>query len=172
MGPSCVWRDAIRPDRPLLQAFCCTKPAPRDKRGRPRPHLRPWERQVEAWIRQLTPPAGHRRVLRVAGDFGTILGVSALRIDKVLEPVPIVQLQVIAIHVHMRGTGGSFADQMMADSLQSALRLAVQASKTGAVVLAAVDPRNAPSQRLLRRSGFIMRAVLANDLQEWAGQIP
>lgn len=142
-----AWRDARRDDRQLLQSFCCTVEPRRDPQGRPLSHPRPWEREVEAWIRSRTPPAGPREALRLETEEAALRAVAGMAVAEQRHGMVIVKLLAIAVNVIARGGDGTVADGAIDDAFRAALTLT---SRLGAL---------APSSSL----GYIQITSRASD---------
>lgn len=166
-----AWRDATRNDRPLLQSFSCTATSRRDRSGRRLAHPRPWEREVEAWIRSQTPPAGPNESLRLEELGPYLRAVGALALAERREGIVIVKLRAVAINIAHRGGDGTVADGVIEDVLRTATELAAAAGGTRTILVAWVDHRNLPSKRLLGRSGFALRRALPHNLEEWVVEV-
>lgn len=162
------WRDATRHDRPLLQGFSCTPDPGRTATDRPLPYQRPWERDVEAWIRVQTPPAGPGEALRIETDDVSVQAVAALVLADERQAIAIVKIQAIAVSLTVRGGDGTIADAAMTEALSQATRLSAAAGYRRTIVVAWVDERNLESQRLLGRSGFARFRRISEELFEWA----
>jgi hypothetical protein len=162
---SLKWRSAVRSDRTALQEFTCTTKAPRPPGGyRSLPHPRPWELQVQSFIRTLHPPAGPDQAYLLGEDSSGIGAVCVLADQGTSE---IVKIQAIAVSVRHRGQGGAHADAALAAGLDLAGVRARVAGFGQVIVVGWVHPRNQPSQLLCRRAGFALRRDTRDGLQEW-----
>lgn len=113
-----TWRTAEREDRPTLQEFTCTTPVPREpNRRRLLPHPKPWEFDVQSFIRTSHVPGGPDQVFLIGEDTDGI-GAACLLADQ--GNPEIMKIQVIAVSVRHRGTGGSHADEAIAVALDAA----------------------------------------------------
>jgi hypothetical protein len=105
-------------DRALRQSFACTLPAPRLANGRPGPHPRPWEREVEAWIRRQTPPAGPGELLRRGEQDGSLVALGAAALAEQADEVCVVKLHALAICTAARGGSGELAELLVEQMLR------------------------------------------------------
>jgi hypothetical protein len=160
------WRTATRGDRAALQEFTCTTKASRSSgSSRPLPHPKPWELQVQSFIRTLHPPAGPDQEFLLGEDPS---GVGAVRVLADQGTPEIVKIQAIAVSVRYRGQGGAYADEALAAGLDHAGRRARAAGLGQVIAVGWVHQRNKPSQLLCRRAGFTYRRDTRDGLQEWA----
>jgi len=164
-----IWRDAAREDRHLLQGFRCTIDHTRNRDGRPLFHPRPWEHELQSYLRRMTPPSGADQRLRLGLDVSEkLMGVSEqVRIETV-GSIAVVKLQALAISVDARGQGGQVADLTLADALIRSADLAHETGASEALVIGWVDPRNQASKGLLTRAGFNRRGNAPGGLEDWA----
>lgn len=164
-----VWRDAIRQDRNPLEGFKCTPDAPRRPDRRPIPHPKPWEESVQKWARTAHPPSGANERLRLGidSDGERLTTVGEVCLLRVVDGLAALKMTGIAIDVEHRGLGGRLADSALQDLLQSSGELAMAGGASEMIVIAWVDPRNGPSQRMLERNGFRFRSSVADDIDDW-----
>ncbi|MEU9734070.1 hypothetical protein [Streptomyces sp. NPDC048002] len=177
------WRAATKADKTLLQGFTCTEPARRLRNGRPAPHHREWELEVQTWFRSGDALAdanedaayGGRLLLGfVEGDLAVCTSHARLRNPGVETPLrkhlgfegPIRVLKAVGIARVHRGAGGLLADQALDDVLADMLD---QESSRETLVLGRVDSRNKPSERFVARNGFELLDDLpaAGQLRNW-----
>ena len=172
-APPFDWRDALREDRPLLQRFTCTAEPSKDRNGRPLPHPKPWEHDVQSWIRSRTPPAGPGEALRLETDEESLRAFGALAVVDQEGEIVIVKLQAVAISKECRGGDGEVANGALDEALGRAVELTSHAGGTITLVVAWVDPRNDASKRLMERSGFTTRGFIPGNppLEEWTLQV-
>jgi RimJ/RimL family protein N-acetyltransferase len=162
---SLKWRAAVRGDRGALQEFTCTTKAARPPGSyRSRPHPKPWELQVQSFIRTLHPPAGADQVYLLGEDSSGIGAVCVLADQGTPE---IVKIQAVAVSVRQRGQGGAHANEALAAGLDLAGDRARAAGFGQVIAVGWVHPRNQPSQLLCRRAGFAHRRDTRDGLQEW-----
>lgn len=173
VAPQFYWRDASREDRPLLQGFTCTAELPRDRNGRPLPHPKPWEHDVQSWIRSRTPPAGPGEALRLETDEESLRAFGALAMVDQEGEMVIVKLQAVAISTECRGGGGEVADGAIEEALARAVELTAKAGGTTTLLVAWVDPRNDASKRLMERAGFAIHGLIPGNppLEQWTLQV-
>jgi hypothetical protein len=163
------WRDAVRQDRSILEAFVCTDPAPRRPDKRPLPHPKPWELSVQTWIHGLHPPSGPSERLRlgfVPGDdsLAAVGEVCSVGTDGGLVAVKLTGLAITQRH---RGQGGTLADEAVGQMIDQAKELALAQGASGLIAIAWAHPLNVPSHRMLARNGFRRRGQPAPDVEDW-----
>jgi RimJ/RimL family protein N-acetyltransferase len=147
-----AWRDVERGDRRILQRFTCTED-PRYVPGRGKVHPREWELDVQAWVRGYTPPAGYREKFIIGLDDD---GVGAVCAAAVSNDTPrTVALQIVAVSRRYRGQGGAVADEALFTALRAAADLGAESGWPEVTAFGRIHPRNAPSQRMCERCGFI-----------------
>jgi len=83
------------------------------------------------------------------------------------DGIAAVKLTGIAIKVRYRGVGGELADIAVQELVRCSGELAAARGASGVIVVAWVDPPNAPSQRMLDRNGFRWRSRIAEDIEDW-----
>lgn len=147
-----AWRDAERGDRPALQQFSCTVPAPRRDDGRALLHPKSWEREVQVGIHLLTPPVADG-VLLLGEDSQGLAAVALAHFGVEHDPC-LVKLRALAVEQRWRGQGGGVADEAMVQVLTAAARHGDKSGCDVVRVLAWVHPSNGPSQRMCERAGF------------------
>jgi hypothetical protein len=163
--PESAWVDADKNHRPILQTFTCTTPRPRTAHGRTLAHPKPWEYEVQAYIRRLKPPVhGDVTLLGIIGD---ALGSVAQFVYQTHPEMPVVLIRVAAVSVDYRGQGGQLADATLEAVLgRGATDLAAD-GHSHSLVVARVNLSNTPSQALMLRHGFMPDGRRTEDLQEW-----
>lgn len=159
------WRHAVAQDRQLhLQSFTCTVPARRGRLGRPLPHPRPWEREVEAGIRTLKPPIGDG-ALQLGSD---AQGLAAVSLVYFTPRGRTAKIAAIAVATRVRGRGGKYADEALELALRAAADYGFSKYNSVVTVVGQVDPRNAASQRMSARAGLVhLDDVADGRYQEW-----
>ncbi|MDP4015418.1 MAG: GNAT family N-acetyltransferase [Candidatus Nanopelagicales bacterium] len=157
------WVDAAKSHRLDLPSFTCTTAKPRSG-GRTLPHPKPWEWEVQAFIRRLRPP--------LAGEV-LLLGIAQRRIASVVnlayytvERTPVTFIRAIAVSVEWRGQGGSLADETIVHAIRRAGSDLSALGFNRALAAGHVAPSNTPGQRLLERSGF-RRTAESDSVQRW-----
>jgi len=162
------WRLAEGADRPLLQRFECTKPAPKEKGRRAAPHPKPYEKQVQSAIRTLAVPVRGRDGVCLLGELDGELVAVALwcRMD---ADYPLFKIRLLAVATSVRGSGGAVARECLDQVL--ARIVAELAPGEVATVYGLVDHRNTPSQLMLTDRDFKLQEgapVDDPDLAMWA----
>jgi hypothetical protein len=166
-----AWRESVSTDRELLKGLRCTVEAPRDSHNRPLPHPRPWEREVEAWIRRQTPPAGPGEALRLGFHDDVLIAVGAAAFAERQDDVAIVKIRAIGISTAVRGKDGAVADATIVEMMSSAIELAEGAGATRTVAAGWLDVRNTASRRLLARHGYRFNRIPIAGLEEWVVEV-
>lgn len=163
--PKRAWIDADQNHRQILPTFTCTSPRPRSAHGRALAHEKPWEYEVQAYIRQLKPPVlGNVTLLGMVGD---ALGSVAQFVYQTGSEVPMLLIKVAAVSVQYRGQGGLLADATMEAILgRGATGLAAD-GRCQALVVARCNLSNTSSQALMMRHGFLPDGRRNDVLQEW-----
>lgn len=129
------------------------------------PHPRPWERRVEAGLRELKPPIGDRCLLLGLDADDQLIAVALV---EPFEGGRFAKLAAVAVAVAHQRAGLRYADE----ALEMALRVAADAGHgAGHPVVTAfglVDPNNAASQKMNRRAGLVHLFDEDDGLQHWA----
>lgn len=149
-----LWRFAEPTDRPLLQAFQCTDPAPRDPGRRAQPHPKPWEKGVQSAIKQLPIPrtaGGADGSILLGLEGNDLVAVSFWSSDGTGQP-PLIKMRLLAISSMKRGAGGNLARECVDETLRR-IEAELPRDQDG-IVYGLVDTSNRPSQAMLRDSGF------------------
>jgi hypothetical protein len=149
---SIQWRSAAGSDRPLLQRFECTAPAPRQSGRRASGHPKPYERDVQSAIRTLSVPVRGRDGTCLVGlDGGELVAVALwCRMDDV--DYPLFKIRLIAVATSVRGRGGAVARECVDQVLGG---IAAECEEGEVVtVYGLVDHRNSASQNLLKDCDF------------------
>ena len=163
--PKTAWVDADKNHRPLFASFTCTIPRPRTAHGRTLAHPKPWEYEVQAYIRQLKPPV--QRDVTLLGLIDGALGSVAQFVYQTHPEMPVALIRVAAVSVEYRGQGGQLADATM-EALLSRVATDLDAhGRSQALVVARVNLSNTPSQALMTRHGFMPDGERTDALQEW-----
>ncbi|MDN4598074.1 hypothetical protein [Leifsonia virtsii] len=138
------WRTARKGDRRLLQSFTCTVDRPRNWRE---PHPRPWELQVQSWVRELKPPVHGRRSVDL-GFAGPELAAVVV-VDHVEEEF--FHIPAVARALDRRGaaTGTGIVDHAID------LAAARASPDLDHIILSAnIHRRNSASRQCFERAGF------------------
>lgn len=156
-----------RLDRQALQGFTCTVAAPRDARGRPLPHPRPWEREIESYFRK-RPRLGPGQEVRLGWDQE---GIAAAVDLQRLSGGAATFMNALAVSISYRGTGGGCADEAMEEAANWAAEQANTAALSEARLMARCHVENAASRRGLIRHGFIHVGTV-EEYEEWLTVLP
>lgn len=157
-------------DRAALMAFACTEPPRRERlRNMPKVYPRPWERDVEAYIRDFRPPGPADQTFLVGRDDEGIGAVCAFTRD---DPSPdwMIKLQIVAVDNRYRGQGGAVADEAITLAMQTAFDAVASRGHPQVYVFGLIDTRNTASQRMCQRRGFISEgeAPDAEGYEQWS----
>jgi hypothetical protein len=158
------WRAAERGDRPALQAFTCTVPARRNPDGRYR-HPKPWELEVQSFIRALRPPLSPNQSLLLGEDANGIAAICLLAQQK--DP-SFIKIQVLAIATRYRGLGGTYGNEALDVALETALERGRKSRLDEVIVVGWVNQRNYPAKLLNQRTGFICQGKTQDGFEIWA----
>jgi hypothetical protein len=147
-----AWREVERQDRLLLQGFTCTVAAAYDPSRGQKVHPRPWELEVQSYIRNYRPPAGPGETFLLGLDNEGIGAVSCAAIfDKQPE---VIKLLAVAVSTRYRGQGGAVADEALLEGLNAAADLGVASGLSVVSVFGLIHSRNLASQGMCQRHGF------------------
>lgn len=164
-----TWREATKRDRPLLQRFTCTVPAPRDPDKRAGPHPKPYEREVEKAIRALPVPLSGADGVALLGfdEVGELVTVAAW--CSIIGTPGLYKVRLLAVARGKRGAGGLVARACLDEVLRR-----IASEHPGATVFGLVDERNTNSQRLMMDRGFSKTPGPVDDprLEMWAAALP
>lgn len=148
-----TWREAVTADRDALMRFSCTVLPPRGRYVTMRKRYpKPWEREVEAYIRDFRPPGPPDQKFFIGEDEQGIGAVFAF----VADPPPdwLVKLQVVAVDNRYRGQGGAIADETITLAMQTAFDTVASRGHEQADIFGLVDVRNSASKQMCERHGF------------------
>lgn len=159
------WREAQRDDRPLLQGFSCTVPRPRHPLTRELlPHPRPWERKVEAGLRNLKPPTGDRCLLLGLDADEQLVAVALV---EACEGGRVAKLSAVAVALDHQRTGLRYADEALEMALRAAGDAGHGSGHPVVSVYGLVDPRNHASQKMNTRAGLVHLFDEDDGHQRW-----
>jgi len=167
-----IWREATKADRPALQGFKCTDPAPREPGKRPGPHPRRWEDDVQKAIHSLPVPLSGADGVALLGLDGEDLAAVVVWSGIHGRPA-LYKLRLLAVSRERRTVGGNSIGPLARQALAEALfRIASEAP--GADVFGLVDIRNRASQRVLTEAGLerVDGPASDPDLEMWAATLP
>lgn len=172
-GPELSWSTVTaRRGLVLLQQFTCTSERPGTPHGRPLPHPRPWEWDVQRHLREL---AHHLRPTEVAllGRRGEHLVAVAHVIFTEDDDAVEAFLAAIAVSTEVRGEGGNIADATMAEVWNLTCARAVDRGASELFLTGKISTRNLPAQRMAERCGQEPVGLPSGELQLWIrrGQI-
>lgn len=157
-----AWRFATKDDRGKLSSFTCTTPS---KAQYGSAHPKPWELDLQGWIRSRRPPLGDDTVFLIGEDE---LGIGAVSIFSDADRDPaFVALRAIAISARLRGRGGAHAAEALAITLQTIGTRARKAGVAEVFIRGRVDPRNTPSKRMCEAAGFERADDYDANLEQW-----
>lgn len=170
-GGLLAWQDGSAGHRGALQTFTCTTFKPPSRlRSWPPLHLKDWwEYEVQLKLRDLRPPCGHGRHVRLGFDGSELGAVSYL---EELDGPGLVEMALGAVALPLRHKGGGYADEMFRDSLDVLTGRAVEASVPEVVVVGYIFEANRPSQELCRRHGFQHVGSGGDGVQMWQMRLP
>ena len=131
------------------------------------PHPRPYEWEVQAFLRHQKPPVGGESRLVLGTSDELLRAMFVLSRQPVYEGVGYVKLQAIAVSLEDRRKGGLLADQTLTRALVHCFNLAAAEDVDRVRVVAWVDPQNEPSKRMLHRAGFGLVKLVGAGLEDW-----
>jgi RimJ/RimL family protein N-acetyltransferase len=167
-----TWREATSADRDALMRFGCTEP-PRHERYL---HVRkvypkPWERDVEAYVRAFRPPGPPDQTFLIGLDEEGIGAVCAF----VKDPPPewLIKLQVVGVARRYRGQGGAVANEAMTVAIQAAFDAVASAGHQQVRIIGLVHVKNLASQRMCQRNGLVCDgpAPEADGYDQWSAVV-
>ena len=162
MNTGLEWRTARRDDRVLLQSFTCTVDRPSDWREA---HPRPWELEVQSYVRGLKPPLREDRVVRLGLSESQLAGI--VIVERLGDPF--VHIPIIARALGRRGTAVGAA--ILEHALDTAASLVAPESER-VIVSANIHRRNVASQRCFERAGFTRDTErIDDDYEQWLLQM-
>jgi hypothetical protein len=148
-----TWREAVTADRDALMRFSCTVLPPRERFVNMRKRYpKPWEREVEAYIRDFRPPGPPDQKFFIGEDEQGI--GAAFAFVAVPPPDWLVKLQVVAVDNRYRGQGGAVADETMGMAMQTAFDTVASRGHEQVDVFGLVHVRNSASKWMCERHGF------------------
>lgn len=144
------WRYISKQDRAERQRFTCAEPPKyRYGGGRLRHHPRPWEMDVQSFLRSHVP--GPSQVMLAGRDGYGLAALSAW--DE--SPAGAVLLQAVAVTSRLRHQGGAWAVEMMEETLGRIEARALARGGESPLVIARIDRRNTPSAALCSEMGWV-----------------
>lgn len=170
--PLLDWRPAVQRDAGALSVFECTEPP---RRGRvlrhESKHAKPWEYQVQRYIREVRHKCTPEESTWVGVDRSGIGGVFQFeRVDGWSS----VQVRVAAVALHHRFTGGGVADELLRTCLDEVTARSIDAGEPEVTITANIHELNHASQGWARRNGLIHTGSLEDgcQYQVWQKAIP
>ncbi|MFI6374771.1 hypothetical protein [Streptomyces sp. NPDC050546] len=168
-----AWRTPNKQDRRLLQTFTCAEAKP--PKGRPAF----WEDEVQRYFRQEALADTNRSVsldqrFRIAEDaVGIAAAYTHARPEGIHPDLDVLPgqafryLLMIGVSLRHRHQGGKVADEVLIDALYDIVER--EPDHESVAVMARVDWRNIPSQKMLSRFGFeeVIRGSAAERLGWW-----
>lgn len=150
-----------------MQSFTCTTPVPRSVGAqRPLAHPKPWELGVQAALRNLKPPAQEDEVLLFGLDGNKLAAVVWVWLNDKSAP-RVVKILAVAVACSHRGQGGALADEALEVAILEAGDRSFSSGVHEVIVVAWVEGRNDPSQRMCQRTGFAKGDDVGGGLSEW-----
>jgi len=167
--PLLDWRDAERGDRQALQGFVCSPRPPRPEAGRY--HIKEgayWERDAQAGVRNMRPPAGGGEIMLVGELNGEIVAVGwSQDVDGPAD----VFINVAAISLDLRnGDTRGYGDELAAELINRLKRRAAADGHAELCISGKVHQQNAESQKLCARLNAT-RLEATGDLEEWGVRV-
>lgn len=154
------WLYPDRSHRQLLQSFTCTVPKEWRLRSRRREkyHPRPWEYEVQSYVRDLRPPLPHNRRALISLAGGEMAAVTVVRI---VEPW-FYYIEVVAVSLAFQGSG--LGGQALRAAIEEAALWGAEHSQPEITVEGFVHRDNRGSLRMCGSLG--MGRVIEDDTDE------
>lgn len=159
------WRPYQKSDRTELQRFICTDPPSKTWDGRKKVHPRPWELDVQSFVRIHKP--------RVESGDSMLLGLDEHGIAAICawsgyanRPGRVL-LQAIAVAMRHRRCGGACAKEALATCMGMIDQGARVAGASDLAIEARIHRSNAPSKALFARAGFTCAEMATEELEAW-----
>lgn len=166
-GAGVVWSQIVNSrDLRCLQRFRCTADRPRSSSGRLLVHPRPWEWDVQSYLRNSPKlKAGHLVLLGRCGE--DVVAVARLEVTA-RENDCHVFIASAAIDLDHRGKGGRMADALMLQIRETAVEMCRESGKSEILLEGKIHPGNLPSQAMVTRAGFEpLEAPGLNSYEMW-----
>lgn len=145
------WVYPDRSHRRVLQEFTCTVPKEFRLRSRRREkyHPRPWEYDVQSYVRDLRPPLPRNKRALVALVDGEVAAVTVLRI---VEPW-FYYIEVVAVALAFQGSG--VGAQALRVAIEEAALWGTEHAQTEITIEGFVHRDNRGSLRMCRSCGMV-----------------
>jgi len=159
-----------------LPAFVCTDPPKKPAYGLS-PHRRPWELEVQSYVRALRPPVKRPGEVLLIGERDGQIG-AVVHFAEADDPCNVF-LKVIGVAWELRqlpeAKGGAFGRELMATTVDLIRQRAREAECGDEIsVVGHIDENNAASQRLCAEFGFVALPVPppGPGLRVWQAAFP
>ncbi|MBD0022678.1 hypothetical protein GII33_16395 [Gordonia pseudamarae] len=150
----------------ILQGFTCTTDLPRTSGGRKLPHIRPWEWEAQAHLRQLWQRLRPGDLVLVGRAESEILACAHLQFDRQDEVLNAFHV-VAGVSMTVRGQGGQIADQLLSQARKVAVERATELECVEVVLSGKIHVSNGASERMVVRAGWEPQGP-PTDYQLWA----
>ena len=172
MSTDLYWqRLATRPDTRILQSFTCTSEDPRSEGRRRLPHPRPWEKEAQTLLRQLSHNLKPGDVALTGSIEDEILACAHLQFtvdDDIFEAYH----AAAAVALAVRNQGGQVADALLTEAQAVCSERALKLGCTNMVLSGRIHVSNMASQRMVARSGWEPRDLPTTTYQTWFRIVP
>lgn len=166
-GVDVVWSLVVdRRDLRCLQSFCCTTGYPHAPSGRRLRHPRPWEIEVQSYLRN-SPKLLEGQMVLLGCRGEEVVAVARLDVsdgDDACE----VFIACAAIALGYRRKDGGLADALMCQIRETAVEMCRESGKSEILLEGKIHPGNLPSQAMVTRAGFEpLEAPGLNSYEMW-----
>lgn len=160
-------RITSRPSAVPLQGFTCTTDCPRSLRGRKLPHPKPWELEVQSYLRQSSRQLKSGALLLIGRSADDAIAAAAHLMFQQYSTVTETFIAAVGVTTSLRGQGGAIADEALAIIFEVARERAASDGSESALVAGNIHVQNQPCEALVIRSGFEPYSVPHGDYQRW-----
>lgn len=170
-GAGVVWSQIVNSrDLRCLQRFRCTADRPRSSSGRLLVHPRPWEWDVQSYLRNSPKlKAGHLVLVGRCGE--DVVAVARLEVTA-RENDCDVFIASAAIGLDHRGKGGPMADALMLQIRETAVERCRGLGKQEVLLWGKIHSKNLPSQAMVKRAeSEPLEAPSLKGLEIWGVRI-
>lgn len=172
MTAAVTWRDAQSKDRAIVQGLYCTSPAPCLPNGRSLPHPKPWEQEVQAYLKRNPPPGRGENFYRLGlAKDGHALAVGIACHFPEPSIMPVFKILAIGVSVEVRGSGGSVADAALQDMLEQIAARVAADGRNEFTVFGLVARENHASEKMCGRAAFATSDEGRGAYRRWSAVV-
>jgi hypothetical protein len=157
-----------RADNLALRRFTCTDPPTRRSGSRGSFHPKPWEREVQSFVRQKRPNVPFGEVMILGHELADQRIGAVCRWAELRNPGEVL-LQCVAVSVYYRyrNSQREYAKEAIETAKSAIAARARVAGSEDVLIYARIHHRNSPSRRMCGASGFRYFKT-EDDLETWA----